>query len=137
MAWTGVWSVDVDGTELNDGINYISMVPEIDNLFPMETVLAPIDGDYPVFIRQQPQPGNFTILVALAGAARSASMTTWDSQMAAIRTLFAQGAYHTLTIKARGMSASKQVRFITESLQGDFRSKTVVVTSVAPNPNLT
>jgi hypothetical protein len=139
MAWQGVWSYKVDGVELNDGVKFIAMVPEVDNVTPQQVVLAPRDGDYPVFIRSQPQAGNFTILIAVKSAAMgmNAGNPEWQARIAELKTLFSPDQYHTLSVKVRGMSNYKSVKFVVESMQADFRSKTVVVSTVAPNPTLT
>lgn len=132
MVWDGVWSYDVDGTELNDHVNYVCMVPELQSLQPRSIIMADIDGDYPVFIRSQPQSGSLTILIAM----KNASIQDWDTRLTALHALFDQTTYHTLTVKVRGMPEKKQVRFLVENLQPDFKSRTVVVSATAPNPNL-
>jgi hypothetical protein len=133
MVWNNEWTIDVDGTALNDHVSYITTIPELQALPPQRVVLAPIDGDYPVFIRSQPAEGSLTFLIAMKGAGNP---TVWDTRITALTTLFATGIYHTLTAKVRGMPNARSMRFITESLQPDFRTRTVVVYATAPRPVL-
>lgn len=138
MVWANIWSYDVDGTELNDaslspnGL-YVCMVPEIQNSAPRTVILQERDGDTPVFIRSQVQAGSYTFLIAM----KDASVSDWDTRFAALQTLFDLSSYHTLTVKVRGMPEPKSVQFIVENLQADFKTRTVVVSTVAPNPVLT
>jgi hypothetical protein len=133
MVWSGIWSYQVDGTELNDNVDYVAFVPEIENLQPRNIILADRDGDYPVFIRSQPASGSYTFLIAMKNAGTE---TLWNARITALRALFDQTTYHTLSVQARGMPERLEVQFITEGLQGDFKTRTVVVNAVAPNPNL-
>ena len=133
MVWAGVWSYRVDGTELNDNIDYVAFVPEIQNLQPRNLILAERDGDYPVFIRSQPASGSYTFLIAMKNAGTE---PLWDTRLATLTALFDQTGYHTLSVPARGMPERLEVQFLTEGLQGDFKTRTVVVNTVAPNPNL-
>ncbi len=128
MVWANIWSYDVDGTELNDLVNYVCMVPEIQNTQPRRIILADRDGDWPVFIRSQKQGGTYTFLIAM----KNAEIADWDTRYAALETLFNPDSYHTLTVQVRGMPDSKSVQFNVESIQGDYKTRTVVVSTVAP-----
>lgn len=133
MAWTGVWSYRVDGTELNDNVDFVCFVPEIHNVQPRQVMLADRDGDFPVFIRSQPQAGSYTFLIAMKGADTA---ELWWSRYETLKALFDPTTYHTLSVQARGMTERQEVTFIVESMQPDFKTRTVVASAVAPNPNL-
>ena len=133
MPWSNQWTIGVDGTQLNDHVKYVTTVPELQVTPSQRIVLAERDGDFPVFIRSQPSPGNLTFLIAMKNAGNP---TVWDTRLAELKALFATGVYHTLTAQVRGMDSAKSMRFITEGIQPDFVTRTVVVFTVAPRPVL-
>lgn len=133
MAWSNQWYLGVDGTAINDHVKYVCTVPELQNVPAQRVILAERDGDSPVFVRSQPQPGNLTFLIAMKGAG---DFATWDARWTELAALFVPGVYHTLRAQVRGMGEWGEMRFVTESIQPDFKTRTVVVTAVAPHPVL-
>jgi hypothetical protein len=133
MPWAEQWSYLVDGTNVNDHINYVCQIPEIDNMQNQDVILAQIAGDHPVFIRSQPAEGRLTFNVALKGAGPPA---TYRTRMDALAALFAQGTRHTLTVQARGMGAAKTLRFYVEGTMVDYTRRLLSVRAVAPKPVL-
>ena len=133
MAWSHQWTLKVDGTNLNDHVKYVCTVPELQSIAPGRVVLAQIDGDYPAFIRRQPAEGSFTFLIAMKNASTD---VLWDERLAELTALFDPTAYHTLAAQIRGMGTEQSARFVVESMQVDYKTRTVVVFTTAPNPVL-
>lgn len=131
--WNEQWVIKVDGTHLNDHVKYVTMVPELGSLQPGRVVLAERDGDFPVFIRRQPAEGSLTFLIAMKGASTAALYDTRKNELDA---LFSPDQYHTLTAQIRGMPDPKSLRFVVESTQPDFKTRTMVVFATAPKPVL-
>ena len=133
MAWNEQWTYVVDGTNLNDHVNTVCEIPEIDNVFGHDVILAQIAGDHPVFIRSQPGEGRLTINVALKGAGLN---STYRTRIDSLRTLLSQGVRHTLTVQVRGMSGSKSLKFYVEGSMVDYKRRLLSVRCVAPKPVL-
>lgn len=133
MAWTGVWSIKVDGTELNNFTTFITQVPELEQVPPVRNILAQRDGDYPVFIRSQPAEAPYTFLIAMVGASTDA---LYHARWAALQALFTQGRYHTLVAQVRGMPSTQTLRFIVEQGMPDYKQRIAVFNVTAPKPVL-
>lgn len=133
MAWVEQWSYMVDDVELNDLEKYHCLVPEIDNIQQRRVITSEVEGDFPVFIRSQPQEGIYTFMIACRGAEDPA---IYQARLDEIRTLFDPSSLHTFRVQARGMDNPKTTRIVTESVIPDYRTRTVVVSTVAPKPVL-
>jgi hypothetical protein len=138
MAWAGQWSYKVGpigaaGTEINDRSTFYCVIPELDNLVEMDTILAEITGDYPVFIRSQQRPSRLTFNIAMG---RGTTDALWQTRLATLKGLFPQGVLTQLTVQARGMSSAKTMKFVAEGMLTDFRARIVSVRAVAPKPVL-
>jgi hypothetical protein len=133
LAWNEEWLYEIDGVSINDHQSFFCMVPELDNMAEQDLILAPLAGDYPVFIRAQPREGRLTFNIA---AGKGCTAVLWQTRLATLRTLFAQGVRHQLVVKARGMATTKSVYFYAEGMMTDYRTRIVSVRAIAPRPVL-
>lgn len=131
MTWSSVWSYKIDGTEINDGTNYWTTIPEIENVFAMDAILAPIDGDYPMLIRLQPKEGSYTLQTWAPG-----EPAAWDTKLATLKALLTQ-APHTLSVQVRGMAAAKSVIVVPTTIIVSYTQRLLTATLLAPKPVLT
>lgn len=130
-ATSSLWSYKIDGYELNDGVNFVSFIPEIDDESADDVILAAIDGDYPVLIRVQPTPITLSLNVQVLPSAWS----TYDSRVYWLKNLLS-GGLHTLEVQARGMPAPKHVKVAMTSLaMGDPKTRRLSFQLQSPNPN--
>lgn len=104
-----VWSHDIDGTELNDFVAFITRVPEVDTILPQEAILVQAMGDVPWFHRMQPREGLFTFLVQMMPC----SWQVYDARMAILNALFAPGV-HTYTVQVRGATTPRVFTIVSE-----------------------
>jgi len=133
MSWLEQWSIQIDGTEINDGTNYITRIPEIWNVQEQSPILASIDGDYPAFIRFQPKEGQYTIITTINAHTWADFYAKWTT-LKALLTPVAAG--HVLTVQVRGMPAAKSVTIYPQSTMVDPISRTCSTIAVAPEPVL-
>lgn len=134
--WNEQWSYKIDGYELNRNAsnptgNYHVQIPELQNLPEQEVILAPIDGDYPAFVRNQPKEANWTILIAV----RPNTPADWYTELTNIQTRLSAGL-HTLTVQARGMTVEATVKIVVKSMNIDYKQRLITVAAVVPNPTL-
>lgn len=104
-----VWSHVVDGTELNDFVDFITQVPEVDTILPSEAILVQAAGDYPWFHRMQPREGLFTFLIQMLPC----TWQVYDTRRQLLDTLFAPGP-HTYTPQVRGATTTRSFTIISE-----------------------
>lgn len=131
MAWSEQWTYVVDGVNLNDHVNYVCFIPELQTIPQSRVILAPIDGDFPVFVRAQPMEATYTFLIAVKGAK---SAVLWDTLSYQLLSLFTPGVLHTAQVQVRGMTGPRSFQFAVESAQADYRTRTMAVQTVAPKP---
>lgn len=134
-----VWTYTLGALDLNDFTNWIVVqLPELDDMPVQEPVLVEMAGDYPAFIRQQPQSGTFTlnlVAIELSGSGRPISCRpeTWQTRMDALRAELTPG-FKTLTVQARGMAAPKSVQVIYSGMGTNYKLRLVSLDLVAPKP---
>lgn len=104
-----VWSIDVDGTELNNHSWSECIVPDLDNGFAGNVIWVPIAGDISWFVRVQPQTGKYTVMVQL----HSCTPEDFQTRRAQLNALFAPGP-HTLSAQARGASGARSIPVISD-----------------------
>jgi len=140
MAWNEQWSYRVkvagsggSGTELNDRTTMFCEIPELDNIMSQDIVMAPLAGDYPVFIRSQPTEGRLTFNIALRDAGAPG---TYRSRIDALKALFAHNTKMKLTVQARGMAETKSLYFYVEGSMTDYKRRLISFRVLAPKPVL-
>lgn len=133
MAWNEQWSVKVDGgVELNDHVNYVTEVPQIDDVPDWDVKIVPIDGTYPAYVRADPTSGVYTVNVQMSAC----SYATFRTRMAALDAMFTMGASHTLTVQVRGMPSALSVTIIPRGKAVDAKLRKVTYNCHVPVPVL-
>lgn len=125
------WSYKIDDVEINDGISFVTQVPEIDNSANFDIVLAQIDGDYPVLVRTQQVESVYTFLIAMTPC----NWSTYNTRMSLLRTLFSPGS-HTFKVQARGMDMPREVSIIAQTMIVQPKERQISVKTVAHKPVL-
>lgn len=123
------WTISMNGTAINDGTNFFTTIPEIDNGFSGSIILVPIAGDVPWFHRIQPVEGKYTCLVQMTACAAS----VYASRLATLKAAFAAGP-GTLAVQVRG-GASRSIPVISDGgwiIDYQQRRFTAVLTAVQP-----
>lgn len=133
MVWAEQWSVKVDGgIELNDHVNYLTEVPQLDDVPDWDVKQVPIDGTYPAYIRSDPTSGAYTVNIQMT----SCTWATFRSRLATLDAIFTMGATHTLAVQVRGMSASKSVVIVPRGKVVDPKLRKVTYACFVPVPVL-
>jgi hypothetical protein len=130
MAWAEVWSIQVDGHELNDLTNYVTQIPEIEDLPADDIILVPIDGAPPAYIRSQPKEAIYSILLSM----KPCNWATYQAHMASLRSILPKGVPLTLQVQIRGMSSPMSTIIIVRSWAVNAKQRSIAVTTVAPVP---
>lgn len=104
-----IWSYTIDGTELNNHVWSECTIPDIDNGFAGTVIFVPIAGDVPWYVRVQPEPGKYTVLVNL----HSCPPAEYEFRRAQLAALFAPGP-HTLAAQVRGATAPRTMTVISD-----------------------
>lgn len=134
MSWTGVWSIKVDGTELNTaptGGSFIAEIPEIEDIAQMDVVSVAIDGSYPAFIRLQPREGTWTLNIAM----KPCSWATWQTNLATLSAILTPGV-HTLTVQIRGQSSPLSTTIVVKGRMTAPKQRALSYTLFVPKPVL-
>lgn len=130
MTWSEQWSYKIDGgIELNDIVNFVTQVPQIDDIPDFNIVSVPIDGTYPVFIRADPSSGIYTFLIQMSAC----SNAVFRSRLATLDGIFTP-SMHTFTFQARGMPSAKSVQLFPRGRLVAFKQRQVVYTCHVPVP---
>lgn len=126
-----IWSHKIDGgIELNDVVNFVTQVPQVQDIPDWDVKSVPIDGTYPTFIRADPSPGIYTFLIQMS----SCTDPVYDSRLATLDAIFTIGVAHTHTFRVRGMGAAKSVVVIPRGRIINFKQRQVVYTCYVPVP---
>lgn len=104
-----IWSIEVDGTELNNHSWSECIVPDADNGFAANVIWVPIAGDIPWYVRCQPQLGKYTVYVQLHACPPAA----YETRRAQLAALFAPGP-HTLSMQIRGSGSARTTTVISD-----------------------
>lgn len=130
VAPSAMWSYKIDGYELNDGVNFVVFIPEIDNESADDAILAPVDGDYPVFIRLQPTP----IVLSLNVQVVPSEWPLYSSRVNWLKNLLS-GGLHVLEVQARGQTSPKWGKVAMTSLaMGDPKTRRLSFQLQMPYP---
>lgn len=133
MAWTEQWSHKIDGTELNDKVNFITQVPELDNEPDWDFKTVPIDGTYPAVTRADPTSGRYTFLIQMTAC-------TWPvyySRLATIKGIFGSpNTPHTYLAQVRGMTSPLSTTVFYQGRIVDPKNRQIAVTCYVPVPVL-
>jgi hypothetical protein len=124
------WSYRINALELNDGINFVTSVPEIENESEDDVILVPIDGDYPKFVRLQPREAQYTFLIAM----RPCSWPVYQSRLAQLKSVFTQGSSIELEFQIRGMTTPKSVNIQVKHFLIDPKQRLVTVSAIVARP---
>lgn len=132
MTWSGQWSIQIDGHELNSittGGPYATTCPELRWVHEQDVKFVPIDGDYPAYVGMQPREGNYTLLIQM----KAVSDAVWETQLAQLQSWLTPGQ-HVLTFQVRGMAAAKSVTVIARSVSDEYKAKRVTSLLTAAKP---
>lgn len=135
MAWTGIWSIKMDGVELNTlptGGHFLCEIPEIDNVPELDQVTVAMDGNYPAFIRLQPREASWTLNLTM----KPCDWETYQTRLDYLKSVLYSGV-HTLTVQVRGMSTAKSTTVVVCAMTVDAKSRAVSVKLSVPKPVLT
>lgn len=134
------WTYRIDALDVNDWANYVvEELPELDNATIYDLILVPMAGDFPWYVRSQPTEGQFTLnLTAVqpnpfGGNPVACTETQWALRLAALRAVLTPGL-HTLTVKARGMTAEKSVQIALRSMATAYKTRGISLSLTAPTP---
>ena len=128
-----IWSVKVDGgIELNDIVNFMTQIPQIDDIPDWDMKTFPVDGTYPTFIRADPTSGIYTVLIQMSACTNA----VYQSRLATLNAIFSIGAAHVLAVRVRGMTAALSVTIIPRGRVINFKQRQVVYTCYVPVPVL-
>jgi hypothetical protein len=128
VAWTGVWSIKIDGTEINSG-NFITDIPDLDSIGSVEAVMVPIPNDYPVLIRTQPLDSTININTQM----KPCDWATFQTNLATLRGILSAGV-HTLTVQVRGMTAAKSLIIVITSNAVEAKGRRMNTQALIPKP---
>lgn len=134
MAWPGIWSIKIDGTELNTlptGGDFLCEIPEIDNVPEQDQVVVAMDGDYPAFIRLQPREASWTLNLSMRGC----DWATYQTNLDYLKSVLSSGP-HTLTVQVRGMASPKSTTVVVCAMMVEAKSRAVSVKLSVPKPVL-
>jgi hypothetical protein len=124
------WSYRVGALELNDGISFVTSVPEIENASEDDVILVPIDGDYPRFVRLQPREAQYTFLIAM----KPCSWPVYQSRLNQLKSVFTQGASVELEFQVRGMTEPMSVNIQVKNFLIDPKKRLVTVSAIVARP---
>lgn len=127
---TQLWSYQLDGNELNNS-TFVVTIPEIDDRLSIDPVMVLLQNDYPLYIRSQALSRVLNINIQIVPS----TWSTYQSCIAWLRGIFSAGP-HTLTVRARGMTASKSIVVVATSFAiGDPKARRVSIQVTAPEPD--
>lgn len=132
MAWAEQWTYQVSGHELNDGVKYVTQIPEIDNDPDYNVVTVPIDGDRPATIRADPTNGTWTILIQMTPC----NWATYQTRLAEINGWLPRGVLLTLTAQIRGMTSPLSAIIMPKNLNASPKQRAIAITCHVPVPVL-
>ena len=132
------WIYQIDGVDLNDRTNFVTAdLPEVDNATPLDSILADLSGDAPVFIRSQPTSGpitiNFHATQVIGGATYICSEAQWPARIAVVKALCGPGL-HTISTNARGRSSAVSVLAAFRGMAVVWKTRAISLDFIAPEP---
>jgi hypothetical protein len=130
MVWTEQWTIKIDGTNINDKVNYFTTIPDLDNIFgSVDPVMVSIPNDYPVFIRNQPLDATININIQMTPC----TWATFQTRLTALRALLSPGR-HAMAAQVRGMATEKSLSIIVTSFAVDPKARRINVQAIVPKP---
>lgn len=130
--WAEQWSYSVGGHELNDHTNYVTQIPEINNVPDYNVVSVPIDGDYPAFIRADPANGVWSILIQM----QPCTWAVYETRRAQLASWLPMGVPLTLTVQIRGMTGVKSATIVPKNLIVNAKTRSLAYSCHVPIPVL-
>lgn len=134
-----LWTYRLDTLELNDHESFVMViVPQIDDLPPGTNIMVEMAGDWPEFVRWQPEVGVLTVnMVAVrrdpGGAVQNCSTTEWPDRIATLQSALTPGL-HTFYAQARGWPGLRQVSVAPRSMATNFKLRQISVEFDVPKP---
>lgn len=133
-----LWTYKIDALHLNDHTNFaVTEAPQIDDLPPGEIILVEYAGDWPEFVRWQPNSGLLTVGIFAVGVTggrmRSVTEAEWAARIATLQGVLTAGL-HTFTARARGWAADKYVMVVPRSMGTNFKLRQISLELVVPKP---
>jgi hypothetical protein len=135
MTYAKRWIHKIDGTDVNDGVHFVTTVPDAQSQFGASALLTDMQARTPVFNRQQPNPGKFTFLITNLDFLDGAQSIT---NLATLATLTGPGA-HVYTCAAPGEvdTGHSVTVYFDAGLVADTSTGLCTAKAIAPDPTWT
>lgn len=125
----------IDGTDISDGVHFITTVPEAEAEFGVTVLLTEMQARTPVFNRQQPVAGRFTFLVSNLDCLEA---TQNLANLAVLRALVAPGMHiYTLALPGEDDAGHDVVVYFDGGLVVDTETGLCTAKAIAPDPTWT
>jgi hypothetical protein len=125
------WIHKLDGTDISDGIDFATSVPDAEAEFGATVLTTDMQARTPVFNRQQPVAGRFTFLITIV----SHSDAEYLANLATLRALVAPGP-HTYTRARPGEADTGRsvAVYFDAGLVVDTETGLCTAKAIAPDP---
>ena len=133
-----LWTARIDALQLNDMENFALVeFPQADDLPAGENILVEHAGDWPDFVRWQPNSGMATVNLfageLIGGFFTACSEAHWADRLAAIHTVLTPGP-HVFAFQGRGWTTEKYVHAAYQSLATNYRIRAISLELIVPKP---